>query len=310
MVNPLTVAYNKKGKPRLVLDCRNVNDKLHKFKFKYENMQIARQLLEKGSYMFAFDIRGAYNHIDIFHQHRTFLGFSRFYGDKEVFYVYNSLPFGLASAGHIFSKVLRVLVMFWRSKGHRVVTFLDDGLGGSHNFERALVSSKFVEQSLVEFGFLLSNEKFQWQPSLQITLLGYFICMKSGKFYISSERIERIEKTIQSMLLQLSKQQYQILPAKFAASAVGQIISTQLVIGKVVRLKTRELYKYVDSRLSWKHAVYISEKALLELQFWLSNIRALNSKGQDIKENSNFQIALFADASGDGYGGYTDKNQK
>ena len=304
MVNPLTVAYNKKSKPRLVLDCRNVNDKLHKFKFKYEDMQIARQLLEKGSHMFAFDIRGAYNHIDIFHQHRTFLGFSWFYGDKEVFYVYNSLPFGLASAGHIFSKVLRVLVMFWRSKGHRIVTFLDDGLGGSHNFEHALVSSKFVEQSLVEFGFLLSYEKYQWQPSLQITWLGYFICMKSGKFYISSERIERIEKTIQSMLLQLSKQQYQILPAKFAASAVGQIISAQLVIGKVVRLKTRELYKCIDSRLSWKHAVYISEKALLELQFWLSNIRALNSKGQDIKENSNFQIALFADASGDGYGGY------
>ena len=131
-------------------------------------------------------------------------------------------------------------------------------------------------------------------------LVGLLYIHEVGKFYISSERIERIEKTIQSMLLQLSKQQYQILPAKFAASAVGQIISTQLVIGKVVLLKTRKLYKCIDSRLSWKHAVNISEKALLELQFWLSNIRALNSKGQDIQENSNFQIALFADASGDG----------
>ena len=286
------------------MDCRNINDKLHKFKFKYEDMQIARQLLEKGSYMFAFDIRGAYNHIDIFHQHRTFLGISWFYGDKEVFYVYNSLPFGLASAGHIFSKVLRVLVTFWRSNGHRVVTFLDDGLGGSHTYEQALLSSKFVEQSLVEFGFLLSIEKCQWQPSLQITWLGYFICMKTGKFCITSERTERIEKTILSMFLQLSQQQYQILPAKFAASVVGQIISTQLVIGKVVRLKTREMYKCIDSRLSWRHSVYISKKAMLELKFWLSNIRILNGKGQDIKENSNFHIALFADASGNGYGGY------
>ena len=38
VTNPLTVAYNKKGKPRLVLDCRNINDKLHKFKFKYEDL--------------------------------------------------------------------------------------------------------------------------------------------------------------------------------------------------------------------------------------------------------------------------------
>ena len=66
------------------------------------------------------------------------------------------LPFGLASAGHNFSKVLRALVTFWRSDDHRVVTFLDDGLGGSHTYEQALLSSKFVEQSLVEFGFLLS----------------------------------------------------------------------------------------------------------------------------------------------------------
>ena len=29
VVNPLTVAYNKKGKPRLVLDCRNINKCLH-----------------------------------------------------------------------------------------------------------------------------------------------------------------------------------------------------------------------------------------------------------------------------------------
>jgi hypothetical protein len=36
VVNPLTVAYNRNGKPRLVLDCRHVNPHLHKFKFRYE----------------------------------------------------------------------------------------------------------------------------------------------------------------------------------------------------------------------------------------------------------------------------------
>ena len=32
-VNPLTVAYNKNGKPRLLFDCRHVNCFLHPFKF-------------------------------------------------------------------------------------------------------------------------------------------------------------------------------------------------------------------------------------------------------------------------------------
>ena len=29
-------------------------------------------MFEKGAYVFGFDIRGAYNHIDIFAEHRTF----------------------------------------------------------------------------------------------------------------------------------------------------------------------------------------------------------------------------------------------
>ena len=271
VINPLTVAYNKKGKPRLVLDCRNINDNLHKFKFKYEDLQVARQLFEKGFYMFSFDIRGAYNHIDIFQPHRMFLGFSWQDAGKEAYYVYNSLPFGLASAGHIFCKVLRVLVTFWRSKGHRVVTFLDDGLGGNQNYNTACASSEFVRQSLIEFGFLISEEKCQWQPALQISWLGYFFCMKTGRFFVNAERVERIEMSIKGMIGQLQTQQYQIVPAKFAASVVGQIMSTQSVIGKIVRMKTRELYKCIDSRLSWHSPVYISKKAMDELNFWLSN---------------------------------------
>ena len=99
VINPLTIAYNKKGKPRLVLDCRNLNKCLHTFKFKYEDINTARQMFEKGTFLYAFDIRGAYNHIDIFQGHRTYLDFA--WCDEtglESMYVYNSLSFGLASA--------------------------------------------------------------------------------------------------------------------------------------------------------------------------------------------------------------------
>ena len=63
VINPLTVAYNMNGKPSLVLDCLSINEKLHQFKFKYENMKVARNMFEKGAYMFGFDIKGAYSHI-------------------------------------------------------------------------------------------------------------------------------------------------------------------------------------------------------------------------------------------------------
>ena len=60
-----------------------------------------------------------------------------------------------------------------------------------------------------------------------------------------------------------------IEPATFPVSVVGQITSTQLVLGKTVRLKTRDLYKCIDSRLSWESPVFISEKAANDLLFWL-----------------------------------------
>ena len=63
VVNPLTVAENKAGKLRLVLDCRHINPALFQFKYKYENADIARVLFEKGDYMVTFDLKSAYHHI-------------------------------------------------------------------------------------------------------------------------------------------------------------------------------------------------------------------------------------------------------
>ena len=126
VVNPLTVAYNRKGKPRLVLDCRHINKHLHTFKYKYEDIKVAEDMFEIRSFLFTFDIRSAYHSININKGSRTWLGFS-FQIDRKVRYnVFNSLPFGLSTSGHIFLKVLRVVVKFWRTKGHKIIMFLDD----------------------------------------------------------------------------------------------------------------------------------------------------------------------------------------
>ena len=114
----------------------------------------------KDTFLYVFDIWGAYHHIDIFSGHRTFLGFAwRDETGVGSMYNYNSLCFGLATAGHIFTKVVRVMVAFWRSMGQKVITFLDDGLGGDSSYDRAVQSSRYVRQSIQEFGILLAVEK-------------------------------------------------------------------------------------------------------------------------------------------------------
>ena len=44
----------------------DVKNLIKQTKFKYENMKVARDMFEKGAYMFGFDLRSGYNHIDIF----------------------------------------------------------------------------------------------------------------------------------------------------------------------------------------------------------------------------------------------------
>ncbi|VDI11263.1 Hypothetical predicted protein [Mytilus galloprovincialis] len=104
VVNPLTVAYNKSSKPRLVLDCRHINIHLFKFRFKYEDTKVAREMFQKDDFLFSFDLKSAYHHIEICQIHRIFLGFSWDFEGKVRYFVFNVLPFGLATAGYIFQK--------------------------------------------------------------------------------------------------------------------------------------------------------------------------------------------------------------
>ena len=65
----------------------------------------------KDAYMFSFDLKSGYHHIDIAQEHQTFLGFSWRAPDSinGVFYVFTVLPFGLTSAPYVFTKVLKPL---------------------------------------------------------------------------------------------------------------------------------------------------------------------------------------------------------
>ena len=58
-------------------------------------------------------------------------------GDAKAFYVFTILPFSLATACYVFTKLLQPLVKFWRAQGLRTVLYLDDGIVASKGLEAA-----------------------------------------------------------------------------------------------------------------------------------------------------------------------------
>ena len=63
--SPLSVVVGRSGKERLVINLRHLNKFLWKQKFKYEDLRVAMLLFEKGDFLFSFDLKSGYHHVDI-----------------------------------------------------------------------------------------------------------------------------------------------------------------------------------------------------------------------------------------------------
>ena len=298
VVNPLSVSVRDNGKKRLVLDLRHVNPHLYKYKFKCEDITVAQQLLGEGYYLYTFDIKSAYHHVEIFESHRSYLGFQWQYHGKPTFFVFNVLPFGLSTAPYIFTKLLKPAVSHWRSSGIKVCMFLDDGLGGNSSFESASVDAKTVETGLCSLGFVLSSSKCNWQPALVQTWLGHVFNMLKNQLFVTESRMSKLKESL-TILLNNPNQ----ITAKCLAQVTGRIVSMSKAIGSSVYLHTRHMYYAIESRQSWDSIISCSPKLMEELHFWDTNVDTLN--GTKLFDSpQSFDSVVYSDASGHGYGGY------
>ncbi|CAG2234523.1 unnamed protein product [Mytilus edulis] len=80
----------------------------------------------------------------------------------------SALPFGLSTAAHVFSKVLRPVVKHWRSQGLRVILYLDDGWGVESNAQSCKVLSNILQLDLKSAGFFVNQEKSVWKPTQKL----------------------------------------------------------------------------------------------------------------------------------------------
>ncbi|KAK3108944.1 hypothetical protein FSP39_019460 [Pinctada imbricata] len=308
VVNPLTVAFNREGKARLVLDCRHINLHIFKFKFRLEDASVARYLFEIGDYAFTFDLKSAYHHISIFEAHRKYLGFAwTFQGESKVrYFVFNVLPFGVSSAAHIFTKVMRTVVKYWRNDGLKIIMYLDDGLGGASTQNDAWQVSKRIRVDLEALGFLIADDKSAWEPSQHVSWLGLLWNLNTGEVKISQARIDRLLISLSLLITQVSSSADTLVSVRRLAAIAGQVISMQVAFGSVVRMRTRYIFMCINSRASWNAPVILDIRALNELRFWQDNCLLLNGQKLDCLSNEtcSSDVTVFSDASHTGYGGY------
>lgn len=297
MINPLTVAHNG-AKKRLVLDLRTVNYFIKKDKIKFEDISFASKLFKKDQFFLCFDLSSGYHHVDIYPSHQTFLGFSWNFAGNPRFFKYCALPFGLASAGYIFTKILKTLLRVWRSKGIKVALYLDDGLIINDSYEKALENARIVQQDLSNAGFVLNDKKSCWTPTKQINWLGFILNSESNVFEIQERKFLKIEQTISTILTEKHN-----MSAIDLSKFVGQIIALFHAYGSLVYLQTKACQLWISLQPSWSRRNALEDEQLAEIYFWKENLRKIKYMSLE-KPKPSFTRVIYTDASGKGCGGF------
>ena len=185
--SPLSVVKNSDGKMRLVLNLRHLNQFLRKDKFKYEDLRVATLMVEKEDFLFKFDLKSSYHHVDIFEDHQKYLGFARELQGRTQYFAFKVLPLGLATACYAFTKLMRPMVKHWRGRGLRVVVYIDDGIAAVK--DEAKKESSRVQRDLLDAGWVLNDTKSQWSPEKIITWLGFELDVEQGQLRVPNHKM-------------------------------------------------------------------------------------------------------------------------
>lgn len=98
ILNPLTVSIQSSSKKRFILDLSHINMHVFKQNFKCEGLHTIRDAISQGYFIFSFDLKSGYHHVDIFPEHRRFLVFSLDFGTSQTRYAHFSLcPLGFSA---------------------------------------------------------------------------------------------------------------------------------------------------------------------------------------------------------------------
>ncbi|CAJ0961645.1 unnamed protein product [Ranitomeya imitator] len=149
----LFVVPKKDGAVRPILDLKLLNRFVRVRHFRMESLRSVISSLEKGEFLASVDIQDAYLHIPIFPLHQKFLRFAV----NNLHFQFTALPFGLASAPRVFTKVMSTVVSILHSRGIVVLPYLDDLLIKGPTFQSCRENVGITLDTLSRLGWLICH---------------------------------------------------------------------------------------------------------------------------------------------------------
>ena len=145
-----------------------------------------------------------------------------------------------------------------------------------------------MSNSLEKSGIIANNQKSQWEPMTEIQWLGIQVDFKSKTYSISEKRIQSLLTSLENIFQHPTR-----VTARELSRVAGKIVSMKFVLGNVIRLKTRLIYKMIEARVSWDKRINLTffHDILRELLFWKLNLPILNQRS--IKKYQVPELKVF-----------------
>ena len=127
-------------------------------------MNTVMAMMTKGCYMANIDLKDAYHSVAVRSEDRKFLKMEW----KGKLYQFRALPFGVACAPLVFTRMLKPILASLRSRGQEAVCYLDDLLLFGNSYKLCAMSGQKTTELLVKVGFVINVSKSNFIPTKEI----------------------------------------------------------------------------------------------------------------------------------------------
>ena len=279
---------------RPVIDLSFLNKFLVKETFKMETPSSIMKSMEPKEFTTSIDLKDAYFHIPIARKSQKYL---RFVVMGKV-YQFCALPFGIAPAPLVFTRVMGVVAAYAHRQGILVHMYLDDWLIRSVIREKLLTDTEFMEELCIKLGLIVNLPKSSLIPLQDFVFLGIqfetipFLCRPS------EDRFQRLLLLIRSTVRKLS------VSARIWMRIIGTLTSmdTQVELGRLHRRPLQFSFRDRWDRRSLSQQIKILPFDRRVLHWW--TLRSNVMQGVSLIPYRT-QVTIFTDASLAGWGAHT-----
>ena len=283
------------GEWRPILDLKPFNKFVHHEKFKMDTPDTVRAMLRRGLWCTSIDLKDAFFHVPVHRAHRKYLRFKTRLGT----YQFTALPFGLKSAPATFTRIIKAVAAYARSRGVCVIHYLDDWLIFHEDRDVAAAQTLWLVKLAERLGFVINYSKSELTPTQTPTFIGMFLDLITATVYPAQHRIQNILELLTTWLHRRSHS------AKKWQVVIGHMVSLERLVPRG-RLHLRPFQNILASQWNQRtddhsQQCVIYPELLPEVRWWMNQHNL--EKGIPL-ETPVPEVRLFTDASNEGWGAH------